>query len=1429
MAKLTPAKFLADLSAASESSIYYTTEAKSISSGFSSALGGSDNLPGTQLLKSADPFATVVEGLTKERITTVFTDEATLLSALPHLYSLKGYPVVVNIELALNEYSAAPLLKDLSYVTLISNTSDNLSRHAVAATRIASETLQPVLHFVNLACVGEIAPVKLTPFEVAQEPSEGDAVYETLKKSSYHCSAESPSTLIINLSPYGESFVRELPSNAALIDIQVYRPWNFNEFFEQVPTSVQNIAIIQRTNNPLSPSGFEPILLDFFADFNLLVERGIQQLIVTNIGELKETARALQEVVQNVTSTNPDHALFIGQSASNTAEVEHLQSSIQKVFSLEDAYLKVLKQLFSDNLQILNNYSDSSINASSPEYGYGLFVSQEKKRQELVSIVRKSLDTASFNSSEGVKIVELLSKWLRFNEQPLKEASLEEANKVAVELYDLLERNQDSRNALNILENAKSVESFKFTSSWLIGSDAWSYDLGSSGVHHVLASKKDINVLLIDSEPHEQVKNSTSKLRKKDVGLYAMNFGEAYVASVAVYSSYTQLLTSLIEASKFKGPSIVLAYLPYSSENSSPLEVLKETKSAVESGYWPLYRYDPREDDPEDAFKLESSVIKRQLQQFLERENKLSLLTKKNPDLARNLKQSASGGIEAKQQRRAKAAYEALLEGLSGPPLHIYYASDGGNAANLAKRLATRAAARGLKASALSMDDIDFETFPDEENVIFVTSTAGQGEFPQDGKAFWDTLKASLDIDLASLNFSVFGLGDSLYWPRKEDKHYYNKPSKDLYAKLELLSAKPLVPLGLGDDQDADGYQTGYKEWEVRLWEALGVSGAAVPDEPKPITNEDIKIESNFLRGTIVEGLADDSTGAISASDQQLTKFHGIYMQDDRDIRDTRKAQGLEPYYIFMSRIRLPGGKATPEQWLVLDHLADKTGNGTVKVTTRATFQLHGVVKRNLKHTIRAMNSTLMDTLAACGDVNRNVMLSALPVNAKVHKQVSDISAKISEHLLPQTTAYHEIWLEGADEKDESPNWPSIFENRQEGPIKKKTLVSGNALVDQEPLYGPTYLPRKFKVNVTVPPFNDVDVWSSDVGLIAIVDEKTQVVKGFNLYVGGGMGTTHNNKKTYPRTGSSFGFVKAEDVHIAIEKVMIVQRDNGDRQNRKHARLKYTIDDMGVEVYKQKVEELWGKKFEPEQPYEIKSNIDYFGWVRDETGMNHFTIFIENGRIEDTVDLPQKTGLKKVALHMQKTNSGHFRLTGNQHVVISDIKDENLEDIKLLLKKYKLDNTSFSGLRLSSAACVALPTCGLAMAESERYLPVLIAKLEDALEQYGLRHDSIVMRMTGCPNGCARPWLAEVACVGKAPGTYNLMLGGGYYGQRLNKLYRASIKEEEILGILKPLFKKWSLERGEGEHFGDYLIRTGVIKPTLEGKYFHDDVSEDAL
>ena len=887
-----------------------------------------------------------------------------------------------------------------------------------------------------------------------------------------------------------------------------------------------------------------------------------------------------------------------------------------------------------------------------------------------------------------------------------------------------------------------------------------------------------------------------------------MNYKKTYVASIAVYSSYTQALSSFIEANRYAGgASVVLAYMP---KSDNYLDLLKDTKKAVDTGYWPLYRFNPILANDEDTFKLDSSAIKKELQAFLDRENKLSLLVSKNSKLDYNLK-SYNNRVQGSVNENAKNAFKDLLEKLSGAPLTIAYASDGGNATNLANKLNRRAINKGLKVKLLVMDDLTMDDLALETNVALFTSTSGQGEFPNGGKQFWENLKGCTQ-DLANVNFAVFGLGDSKYWPRAEDAHYFNKPAQDLNKKIELLGGKFLCDVGLGDDQADDGYNTAYNAWEPKLWESLGVS-AENADEPAPITNEDMKINSNFLRGTIAEGLVDESTGAISSSDQQLTKFHGIYMQDDRDIREERKKEGLEPAYSFMVRVRLPGGISTPDQWLKIDELADTKGNHTFKITTRATYQLHGVIKKDLKDTIRDINTTAMDTLGACGDVNRNVMISALPGNRHLHSQMDTTSKLVSARLLPSTTAYHEVWLTDLQE---------VARGIEGSPAKIK--VGGDALVDSEPLYGPTYLPRKFKVVIAMPPYNDVDVWAHDVGLIAIVENNNII--GYNVLVGGGMGTTHNNTKTYPRTGSLFGFVPYDKVSEVCEKVMIVQRDNGDRKNRKHARLKYTIDDMGVDVYKAKVEELLGWKFEEARPFKIESNIDYFGWTKDETGLNHYTCFIENGRIEDIAGKPQKAGLKKIALFFKEKNAGNFRLTGNQHILLSDIPDSILDDVKKMLKEYNLDNLDHSSLRLSSGSCVAFPTCGLAMAEAERYLPVLISKLEDELEKLGLRNDSVVMRMTGCPNGCARPWLAEVALVGKSYGFYNLMLGGSYIGDRVNKLYKSNVNEEDIMSTLVPMFARWANERLDGEHFGDFLIRVDIIKATLEGKYFWDDIVE---
>ena len=1186
-------------------------------------------------------------------------------------------------------------------------------------------------------------------------------------------------------------------SRVGLITARLYRPWSASNLVDSIPKTVKQLAVLEQVRRKTTRWG--PAFVDILSSLNpSLSGKSSITVVGYKLGyvEPATATQALRGIFQNLTAASPIQGLIIGNEAgpdqqSPIVELQQPQG--------ETAYLKILKQLFGERLHIANqlganNAGISPTIAASPEYGFGSLLARIEHRRHFVLEAQEAARSQEF-ITEPPK--HWLTKWV------LNADNAHKANNLAPEVISRLS-NDGSRVASQLMS---SKHLFFKESHWLIGSDAWAYDLGNSGIHHVIASGANINMLVIDSQPYSERTAADASRRKKDIGLYAMNFGNTYVASVAVYSSYTQVLQAMVEADQFEGPSVVVAYLPYNKEHDSALTVLQETKKAVDIGYWPLYRWNPsNEVKGEPTFNLDSERIKQELEDFLRRDNQLTQLMNRDPNFSSNLSESYGSEVRKLQKRQAKYAYEQLLEGLYGAPLTILFASDNGNAESLSKRLANRGKARGLKTMVMAMDDYPLEDLATEENVVFITSTAGQGEFPQNGRSFWDSVKNAGDLDLSSISYSVFALGDSHYWPRKEDKIYYNKPGKDLDARISFLGAKLLRPIGFGDDQDPDGYQTGYAAWESGLWQALHVADVqGLPEEPPPITNEDIKVESNYLRGTIAEGLQDTSTGAISAPDQQLTKFHGTYMQDDRDLRDERKAQGLEPAYSFMIRCRLPGGVATPSQWLQMDAVSSNHGNETMKLTTRQTFQFHGVVKSKLRPAMQAINKALMTTIAACGDVNRNVMCSSLPEMSAYHSDVHNVSKKISDHLLPSTTAYHEIWLKNDKTGD-------------------KTQVAGPAVVDHEPLYGPTYLPRKFKITIAIPPHNDTDVYAHDIGLIAIKSAQTGRLVGFNLLAGGGMGVTHNNKKTYPRTGWMMGYVPADKIHIVCEKVMLVQRDHGDRKNRKHARLKYTMDDMGNEVFKSKVLELLKPLdiiFEEPRPFHFDSNIDTFGWQKDEKGMNHFTFFIENGRVEDTAQFPMRTGLREIA----KVHKGEFRLTGNQHLILSNVSDRAKPGIIDLMRQYKLDNTQFSGMRLSSSACVAFPTCGLAMAESERYLPELITKLEGCLEENGLSQDSIVMRMTGCPNGCARPWLAEAAFVGKAYGAYNMYLGGGYHGQRLNKLYRSSIMEQEILDIMKGLLGRWSRERNDGEHFGDWTIRAGVIKETRVGLDFHDDVS----
>ncbi len=554
---------------------------------------------------------------------------------------------------------------------------------------------------------------------------------------------------------------------------------------------------------------------------------------------------------------------------------------------------------------------------------------------------------------------------------------------------------------------------------------------------------------------------------------------------------------------------------------------------------------------------------------------------------------------------------------------------------------------------------------------------------------------------------------------------------------------------------------------------------------------EGIKARSRHLRGTLIESLKDPLTGAIAEDDTQLSKFHGIYQQDDRDIRNERKRQRLEPAYSFMVRVRVPGGVCTTDQWLNMDAIATSRANGTIRLTTRQAFQLHGVIKGNLKPAIQGINQALMDTLAACGDVNRNVMCSPSPPLSEIHREVQALAESLSEHLTPTTRAYHEIWLDG------------------------NKLQSTETEV--EPIYGDTYLPRKFKSAFVVPPQNDVDVFAQDLGFIAITENGR--LRGFNVTVGGGMGMSHGETQTYPRLADVLGFCTTEHVNAVAEAVVTTQRDFGDRTNRYHARLKYTIDDRGLDWFRSEVERRLGWQLAEPRPYAFVGNGDVYGWQQSTDGKWHYTLFVENGRIQDVGGLQLMTGLRKIA----RLHKGDFRLTPNQNLIISNVAESDKQRITGLLQVFRVENSKqASPLRLHSMACVAFPTCGLAMAESERYLPSLIDRIDALLNAHGLRDEAITIRMTGCANGCARPYIAEIGLVGKGPGNYNLYLGAGFAGDRLNKLYRENIDEQEILATLDPLFSQYAEERADGERFGDFVVRIGIVAEVTAGKDFHN-------
>ncbi|MFU9138871.1 assimilatory sulfite reductase (NADPH) hemoprotein subunit [Erwinia tasmaniensis] len=552
--------------------------------------------------------------------------------------------------------------------------------------------------------------------------------------------------------------------------------------------------------------------------------------------------------------------------------------------------------------------------------------------------------------------------------------------------------------------------------------------------------------------------------------------------------------------------------------------------------------------------------------------------------------------------------------------------------------------------------------------------------------------------------------------------------------------------------------------------------------EGKLADAERLKKESNYLRGTIADDLNNGLTGGFTGDNFLLIRFHGMYQQDDRDIRAERAGQKLEPRHAMMLRCRLPGGIITPTQWLAIDKFArDNTIYGSIRLTNRQTFQFHGILKGNVKPAHQMLHEVGLDSLATANDVNRNVLCSSNPVESELHQEAYEWAKKLSEHLLPQTRAYAEIWLD-----------------------REKV-----ATTDKEPILGETYLPRKFKTTVVVPPHNDVDLHANDMNFIAIAENGR--LTGFNLLVGGGLSIDHGNKATWARTASEFGFLPLDKTLAVAEAVVTTQRDWGNRTDRKNAKTKYTLERVGVDVFKAEVERRAGITFEPVRPYTFTTRGDRFGWVKGIDNKWHLTLFIENGRLLDYPGRTLKTGVAEIA----KVHKGDFRLTANQNLIVAGVAEADKPAIEALARKHALME-SVTAQRENSMACVSFPTCPLAMAEAERFLPEFVTRVEDIMTRHGVGDEHIVLRVTGCPNGCGRALLAEVGLVGKAPGRYNLHLGGNRIGTRIPRMYRENINEDEILSTLEQLIGRWSKEREAEEGFGDFTLRAGVVKPVLD-------------
>jgi sulfite reductase (NADPH) hemoprotein beta-component len=1215
-----------------------------------------------------------------------------------------------------------------------------------------------------------------------------------------------------------ESLFTNWNAKVGVVSVRLFRPWSTKAFLSVIPATTSKIAVLDRMEDATNVG--EPLFMDVLASFQS--EEWNDKAIPSIIGG-KYAFNSHEQVFDVVTARTLVEQLAAGDLhngftvASGHSSEEQLNAKqlvsgyVASTDGFEAPYVKMLLQLFEQRAVIANlvrsttiwkDQDSESIPLESGEFGFGVHLGILAKRQQLKEKVSSLLKDTAASASLSQRLVDCLDQWV--TKQPKHDG-------LANEIVILLENEQQKRGLVSEVYALKRF--FSPLSQWIIGSEEFSRDVGASGVHQVLASGENVNLLILDTEPIHSVSKTH---RKRDLGLYAMQYGNAYVASVALYDSYSQVLRALNEADAFDGPSIILAYAP-SCEHME-----KDTQEAVSTGYWPLYRYNPLLEgvEGEKAFALESPSIKKDLLAFLQRNNQLSLFAKQALTAPSASAVSLTEKYEQIGQTSLEASFQALLNGFSNVPeekwqvdtkLWVLVGSDNGHAEEFASKFVDEAIGFGLKNVVKSdMNEMSMDSLLEEANdintfVLFVCSTAGQGEFPSNAKEFWTELSGFSST--LPLQYAVFGLGDSMYWPREDEKHYFCKSPVDLDAKLSELGATRLLQVAKADDQDADGPTTQFDEWKPQFWEQIGIPSEVIQQQSgagkkKQRTNEEIKRESNYLRGTLAVGLEDRSTKALHPDDTQLTKFHGIYQQDNRDLREQMRLEKQEKAFSFMIRVRVPGGVSTAAQYLMVDELADSHANGNIKLTTRQAYQLQGILKWDLKGVVQGINRALMDSLAACGDVNRNVMSTINPsCSVETHEEIINVARELSAHLSPRTSAYHEIWLD-------------------------KKMVAGGETKDFEPFYGETYLPRKFKIAIAIPPSNDIDIYANCLGFIAIIENDKLL--GFNVTVGGGMGMTHNNKKTYPRVADLMAFCTPDQAKDVAEKVMILQRDFGDRVNRKHARFKYTVEDHGLAWIRSEVETRLGYKLQEARPFHFDSNGDRFGWHKISNGKFCYTMYIEGGRIKDTGDCKLRTGLRELALAFPDVE---FQLTGNQNMSLANITNDQIGPIKALMEKHGFGNENYSAMRLNSIACAALPFCGLAFSEAERYLPLLITKIEDILMANGLRDDAIVIRMTGCPNGCGRPYLGEIGFVGRAPGIYNLYLGAGFAGDRLNKLYKEAVDEEQILAELAPIIKDYAENRTQNEKFGDFVIRHGYVKaclaaPLVEnraaGETFHD-------